>query len=258
MSSIILQGILFDEKSSYLRGSASAPPLIREQLYSDASNTFAENGVDIKTLAIDDKGDFSISSYEDIGRVTEEHLGEGNRLLTLGGDHSISFPVLEAFSQNYPNLSVLHIDAHADLYDEFEGDKHSHACPFARIMEGKLAKRLVQVGVRTLNQHQRVQAHKFGVELFEMRDHKLWEIPSFDTPVYISLDLDGIDPAFAPGVSHREPGGLSVREVLDIIQSIKAPIVGADIVEYNPERDIDGLTSVVAAKLMKEILSMMK
>lgn len=257
MSTIVIQGILFDEKSSYAKGAASAPPIIREELYSDAYNTFAENGIDIKTLSIEDKGDFEIGDYTEIKNITDQNLREGEKLLTLGGDHSISFPVFEALSKKYPDLSILHIDAHADLYDEFEGDKFSHACPFARIMEAGLAKRLVQVGVRTLNTHQREQAKKFGVEIFEMKDIPRWEIPVFNSPVYVSLDMDALDPAYAPGVSHREPGGLSTRDVLDIIQRIKAPVIGADIVEYNPDRDIDGVTGVVAAKLMREILSLM-
>ena len=257
MSGIIIQGILYDEKSSFLKGTALAPPIIRKHLYSDASNTFAENGVDIKTLRIIDKGDFEIKNYEEIRVATENNVGEGDKLLTLGGDHSITFPIIEAYHKHYPGLNILHIDAHSDLYNEFEGDKYSHACPFARIMDRGYANRLVQMGIRTLNDHQRKQAKKFSVELFEMNSFQSWKTPSFDSPVYISFDMDALDPAFALGVSHREPGGLSTRDVLNIIHKINAPVIGADIVEYNPTKDIDGVTGVVAAKLMKEILSLM-
>ena len=90
-------------------------------------------------------------------------------MLTLGGDHAITYPILRAYGPHYPDLTILHIDAHPDLYDELEGDRLSHACPFARIMEAGLARRLVQVGVRTLNPHQRQQAERFGVKIFEMR-----------------------------------------------------------------------------------------
>jgi arginase family enzyme len=151
----------------------------------------------------------------------------------------------------------LHLDAHPDLYDELEGNRYSHACPFARIMEEDLVVRLVQVGIRTMNPHQRAQAERFGVEVIEMRDWPPGPVFDFDGPVYLSLDLDVLDPAFAPGTSHHEPGGLSTREVLGLVQNLRAPIVGADIVELNPVRDPVGITAMAAAKLMKEVLALM-
>ena len=128
---------------------------------------------------------------------------------------------------------------------------------FARIMERRLAQRLVQVGIRTLNAHQAQQAARFGVEIISMRHIEKLAGLSFDGPLYISVDLDVFDPAFAPGVSHHEPGGMSVRDVLNVIQSVRTPIVGADIVEYNPVRDEHGRTAMVAAKLLKEIAAAM-
>jgi arginase family enzyme len=143
------------------------------------------------------------------------------------------------------------------LYEEFEGDRFSHACPFARIMEEGLARRLVQVGIRTLNSHQRRQAQRYGVEVMEMRSWEAGARPAVDGAVYLSVDLDVLDPAFAPGVSHREPGGLSVREVLSLVQQMGGGLVGADLVEYNPRQDIGGVTAVVAAKIVKEIAGRM-
>ena len=186
-------------------------------------------------------------------------LATGARPIVLGGDHSITFPAVRAVSRTATRLTVLHIDAHSDLYDSFEGDRYSHACPFARIMEEKLAARLVRVGIRTLTRHQREQADRFQVEVIDMR---AWEsgvrplIASGET-VYLSVDLDGIDPAFAPGVSHPEPGGLTVREVVSLIQRLDASLVAADVVECNPEVDPSGITSTVAAKLVKEIAAAM-
>jgi agmatinase len=164
---------------------------------------------------------------------------------------------LRAIHKVYGPLDILHIDAHGDLYDEYEGDKHSHACPFSRIMEEDLAKNLVQVGIRTMNSHQMEQAEKFNVQVIHMSDFDLAKIPRFQNPLYISLDMDALDPAFAPGVSHHEPGGLSTREVIAIIQAIETPILGADIVEYNPKRDINDMTAMVCAKLLREIASKM-
>lgn len=253
-----IQGLLFDEKSSFLQGPSKAPPLIRKQLYSDMGNTFAENGIDIRHSLISDLGDFKVSSYNELAEVSRINLNRCKRLFTLGGDHSVTYPVIEAYSEKYGPIPILHIDAHSDLYHDFEGDLYSHACPFARIMENGHASRLVQVGIRTLNTHQRGQAEKFGVELYEMKDFdiSIWSV-SFDKPIYVSLDLDALDPAYAPGVSHHEPGGLSTRQVISIIQSINVPIIGADIVEYNPDRDINEMTATVAGKLMKEILAVM-
>ena len=177
--------------------------------------------------------------------------------VALGGDHSITFPILRALRPHLPRLSVLHIDAHPDIYESFEGDPFSHACPFARIMEAGLCDRLVQVGIRTMNPHQRKQADRFGVDVIDMTSWVAGRRPQLDGPVYVTVDLDGIDPAYAPGVSHPEPGGLSVREVVTMIQSLPHPIVGADVVEYNPVRDINGLTAYVCAKLIKEIVGAM-
>ncbi len=257
MKKIIIQGILFDEKSSYQRGPALAPPLIRKALHSGAMNLYAENGYSIQNDAILDKGDFSIVDYFDIQDITETFLKEDAKIFTLGGDHSISFPIVKAHQKKYPLLDILHIDAHADLYHEYEGDPYSHACPFARIMEGGFAANLVQVGIRTLNPHQQKQAEKYKVEIRNMSNLNLDTLPSFKNPLYISLDMDGFDPAYAPGVSHQEPGGLSSRQVIDLIQSIETEVIGADIVEYNPKRDFQEMTAFLAAKMMKEILAKM-
>jgi len=257
MKNIIVQGILFDEKSSMEKGAALAPPIIRKALNGGYMNLYAENGFSIDNERIEDYGDFSISDYFEIETITLNHLKPENKLLTLGGDHSISYPILKAFHGVYPTIDVLHIDAHADLYNSFEGDRHSHACPFARVMENGLANRLVQVGIRTLNTHQKEQAERFQVEVHQMKDLDIKKIPEFKNPVYISLDMDGFDPAYAPGVSHHEPGGLSTRQVIEIIQNINVEVIGADIVEYNPKRDFKDMTAYLGAKMMKEMLGKM-
>ena len=237
-----------------MEGPAGAPPLIREALASGAMNSFSESLEDIRQEVFSDVGDFDISSYFDIETLTGEHLGAGKKLFTLGGDHSITYPILRAFRERYTRLDVLQIDAHPDLYDSYGGDRYSHACPFARIMEDGLAQRLVQVGIRTLNPHQQEQAQRFGVEMHTLRKG-LPSLPlRFRNPIYISLDLDALDPAYAPGVSHREPGGLSTREVISLLQHLEGEVVGADLVEYNPRQDIGGITASVGGKLMKELL----
>jgi agmatinase len=254
---ITLQGILYDEKSSFLRGPEMAPPEIRAAYHSSSANYYAENGMEISPDVFDDKGDFKIEQHADIEIITSSNLNKNTPIITLGGDHSITFPIVKTIYQMYGPIDILHIDAHGDLYDSFDGDPYSHASPFARIMESGLSKRLVQIGIRTLNEHQREQAKVFNVELTEMKDFTLEKLPTFNNPIYLSLDIDALDPAFAPGVSHQEPGGFSTREVLQIIHSIQVPILGADIVEYNPKRDLNKMTAMVSAKLLKEIAGKM-
>ncbi|TXN35815.1 agmatinase family protein [Flagellimonas hymeniacidonis] len=257
MTKITLQGILYDEKSSFLKGPSLAPPLIREAYHSNSANYFSEDGTLINPELLDDKGDYTISEYFDIEKITTENLEERNPLLTFGGDHSITFPILKAFCEVHGQIDILHIDAHSDLYTSLDGDSFSHACPFYNIMKNKLASRLVQVGIRTLNSEQRENAKKYDVEIIEMKDFVTTKLPTFQNPIYLSLDMDALDPAFAPGVSHHEPGGLSTRQVIKMIQEINVPILGADIVEYNPKRDINNMTAMVCAKLFKEIVSKM-
>jgi len=139
---IAILGVGYDGSSSYLRGTAGAPPVIREALWSEAGNPWTELGIDLSTAALDDEGDLPLTGNEDPVQI---------------------WRAIEA------GVSILHFDAHGDLWDEFQGDRYSHACPFARIMEEGLTDRLVQVGIRTMNGHQRAQAKRFGVEVIEMK-----------------------------------------------------------------------------------------
>jgi arginase len=263
LMTIGLLGIPFDGNSSYLRGAALAPPAIREALRSGSSNLWTEDGVDLgEAKAFADAGDLTLSedpaqAFEEIEAGVRAALGRSQPLICLGGDHSITHPIIKAFHPHYRDLTILHFDAHPDLYDELDGSRLSHACQFARIMEEGLVRRLVQIGIRTLNAHQRAQAERFGVEVITMR--KLAKLSRLDLegPLFISFDLDVLDPAFAPGVSHYEPGGMSVREVLSVIQSLRVYVVGADIVEYNPARDRQAQSAMVCVKILKEIAAAM-
>lgn len=257
----VILGIPFDANSSWLRGAAGAPPIIRVAFRSDSSNSWTETGLDLSAEgAYCDAGDLKFTFEEPftaIEHTVGELLDKGLRPVSLGGDHSITLPIVRAFGKRIPGLTIIHFDAHPDLYDELEGNRHSHACPFARIMEENAAKRLIQVGIRTMTGHQREQAKKFGVEVIEMRHLPALDRMKVEGPIYISFDMDALDPAFAPGISHREPGGISVREVIAHIHAISGKIAGADIVEFNPAQDHTQITAMVAAKLLKEILGKM-
>jgi arginase len=251
-------GLPTDVNSSFERGAAKAPAAIREALWSDRGNLSTESGLEIGSdIELIDAGDLMLTDSD----VTADDLCIADALsgingtipLLLGGDHAVTYPIVAALAAQHGPLNILHFDAHPDLYADFEGNPRSHASPFARIMEGGHAKRLVQVGIRTLTKHCREQAIKHQVEILPIADFHVGMLPVLEGPLYISLDIDGIDPSEAPGVSHPEPGGLRLREVLAAIHKQTAPIVGADIVELNPNRDIGDVTAILAAKLVREV-----
>lgn len=259
---VAVVGIPFDAYSSFMQGPALAPARIREIWGAGACNLCSESGIDLGAHSeFIDLGDMDIpvesAAIEEIERTTDGLLRHDARIISLGGDHAITFPILKAYAKKFDRLDLLHLDAHPDLYDTYDGNRHSHACPFARIMEEKLVSRLVQIGIRTLNPHQKQQAERFGVEMIVMRNFQKSASLDLEGPLYLSIDLDVLDPAFAPGVSHHEPGGMSTRQVIEFIQRLKVPIVGADIVEFNPKRDSSGITAMVAVKILKEVASRM-
>lgn len=258
--SIHLVGLPTDHNSSFERGPALAPAAIREALWSERGNMACEDGLEIGSdIDLVDLGDLPLTDSNNaaddatIAAAVHSAISANAVPLFLGGDHAVSYPIVAAVAAQHGPVNILHFDAHPDLYDDFEGNPRSHASPFARIMENGHATQLLQVGIRTLNRHCREQAKRFGVDIIPIRGFSADQVPVLAGPLYISVDLDGIDPSEAPGVSHPEPGGLRLREVLDCIAKQTAPIVGADIVELNPKRDINGITAILAAKLVREI-----
>jgi agmatinase len=256
-----LIGMPTDVHSSFLRGPAKAPPAIRAALFSPHGNAAAECGLELGVdIELNDLGDLPLREAPEDDAVIETAIktsaSGGAAPISLGGDHAVTYPILRGVAAAQGPVDILHFDAHPDLYDELDGDRRSHASPFARIMEEGLARRLVQIGIRTMNAHQREQVKRFGVEVVEMKDLAKAAPLAFEGPLYVSIDLDGFDPAYAPGVSHHEPGGLTPRYVIDLLLNLKAPLVGADVVELNPDRDVNGVTAVLAAKLVKELAAL--
>lgn len=258
---VSLVGFPWDASSSYARGAALAPYIIRAVLHSEASSPFSFSGQSLHDLVVSyDFGELPKnpeSARKAIFEKVTDIVGRGNAPLSLGGDHSITFPILNALNEKYGALNVLHIDAHTDLYNDYEGDRYSHASPFARALESGCINDLVQVGLRSVGPEQREFGAANGVVMLGAESVGAIPYDKLTGPLYISIDLDGIDPAFAPGVSHQEPGGLSVREVLSILSKINATPVGADIVEYNPEFDRGLQTAHVCARLTKELVDLM-
>ncbi len=262
-SKVGVLGVGFDANSSFKRGPAEAPPAIRKALSSESANAYSETGYRVwPSDQVIDHGDLDIpdetgtrAPIDAIERGVAQALAATDRLVLLGGDHAVTYPIVRAVAAVHGPISLLHFDAHPDIYPDFQGNPWSHASPMARIVEEGLVDRLVQVGIRSFGPEQDAMARKHGVEAHAPWSHGPGPQLRFDSPLYISLDVDGLDPAYAPGVSHPEPGGLSVRQVLDVISNCHAPrVIGADIVEVNPTVDPTGITSVVAAKLVRELL----
>ncbi|CAM9398074.1 unnamed protein product [Chrysoparadoxa australica] len=260
-----LMGICSDNGSSFMRGAASAPALIREAMQCPSANGYSELGVPIME-GLREWGNVSQEEYptpaerrSEVRKRIQEMVKEKLHPMVLGGDHAITWPSFEALAHSLDcPLAILHLDAHPDLYADFEGNTHSHASPFARILEGGCCSKLVQVGIRATTPEQRELGRQAGVEVMEMRHMpdtaaKLAEwldvvLPAA-APLYVSLDLDVFEPGLVPGVAHYEPGGMTPRFVIDLIHGIPRPVVGADVVELNPYRDINGVTAMVAAKV---------
>jgi len=256
----VVLGLPTFQNSSFIRAPLDGPARIAAAIKREESNGWAETGIDLsRPGTMDFLGDLALETtddFEHIRAAAAAMFGGSRRALFLGGDHSVTYPILAGLHDRLGPVDVVHIDAHPDLYDDYEGNPLSHASPFARALERGFIRRLHQFGIRTMNAHQRDQVARFGVRCHEMRDRARWPAPDVQGPVYVTVDLDGLDPSCAPGVSHWEPGGLTVRETLDVLHAIQAPVVGGDVVEYNCARDPQGITAVVAARLAMEIVGL--
>lgn len=258
---VSLIGLPWDASSSYARGPAHGPAVIRSILFSDASSPWSLSGVDardvISAFVFDPLPTAPAGARDQIQDQIADCLTAGRKPLSVGGDHSVTYPILRAMRDHYGPVNILHVDAHTDLYEEFEGDPYSHASPFARaILDGCVAN-LVQVGLRSVSPDARAFGEQHGVTMLGADAVDAIPYGTLTAPLYVSIDLDGVDPAFAPGVSHPEPGGLTSREVIAMIKKLPVAPIGADVVEYNPERDQGLVTAHLAARLIKELTGRM-
>jgi agmatinase len=256
----VLIGLPYDAGSSYRSGCRLGPEAIRR--YAVSINSCTERGLDLSNLNARDDGDLALNNRVDdafsamktkVAGIMDERAVP----IVLGGDHSITMPCIEAAFNKYPNLNVLYFDAHPDLYADYDGDPQSHACVMARALDfGIAGSNITQVGIRASTPMQKEIA-----EREKMRTIPIWEIEGFqyqsDQPVYVSFDIDVLDPAHAPGCGNPVPGGLSFRQAIGLIQNIEAPIVGLDVVEVNPLLDPSGITSLAAARVIVEFLGKM-
>lgn len=235
----------------------------------------ATRAAPFESLQVADIGDVPINTFNLLKSVdiiekfyTEKVVKHGAIPLTLGGDHTIALPILRALAKKHGPVGMVHIDAHADINDDMFGEKIAHGTPFRRAVEENLidGNRVVQIGLRgtgysaeefdwsTQQGFRVVPAEECWYKsltplMAEVRE-KLG-----DGPVYLSFDIDGIDPAFAPGTGTAEIGGLTSTQAIEIIRGMRGlEVVGGDLVEVSPPYDPFGNTSVLAANLLFEML----
>lgn len=261
-SKIVIIGVPMDFTVSFRPGTRFGPKKIREASYGlENYSLYIDDSLENKRFF--DAGDVDIpfgnvkKSLEIIGDVTEQCIKDNKIPLFLGGEHLISYPIIKKVAEKYPDLLVLHFDAHADLRDSFLGEKLSHATVLRRISEQIKDKHIYHFGIRSGVKEEFTYAkqhtHMFPIEvkapfLKAFQDLK-------NRPIYITLDIDVVDPAFAPGTGTPEPGGCSSQEILEIVTYFKdLNIVGFDLVEVSPANDLSERTSLLAAKILREFL----
>jgi len=259
---LVFAGLSDDSQSSYRRGSAQAPQRIRSAYDGNCYNSTTESGVDLAgTIA--DLSDLPFkSSWELTARSYQEfaaRLFQTRKIpFFAGGDHAVTVPIIAALKEIGEPVHLIQIDAHPDLYFDYEGNRDSHACTISRALEMSHVASVTQLGIRTLNATQMPQLERYRerLHIFLARD-LLGELPRLShipngAPVYMTVDLDGFDPAFAPGISHPVPAGLTPRQVLNFIQKAHWKLIGMDVVEFNPGLDVNDQTAILAARVLHE------
>ncbi len=265
---IAFAGLADASQSSLHQGPARAPERIRRAYTASSYNSTSESGVDL-ARAVRDFGDFAPAADWNgtaarFEQASREILRQGLTPFFAGGDHAVSVPVLAAAGDLQQPIHIIQIDAHPDLYPEFEGSRTSHACVAARLLEMEHVASITQLGIRTLNSAQQrvADAHPGRVHMFHARELS-GELPALDyippgAAVWFDFDLDGFDPAFAPGVSHAVPGGLTSRQALNFIQGRRWNLAGMSVVEVNPEFDEHDRTAALAARLLHEAMALVR
>ncbi|CAM2179847.1 Guanidinobutyrase [Burkholderia latens] len=270
-------GVPLDLGTSNRSGARFGPRQIRTESVLLRPYNMATRAAPFDSLQVADIGDVATNPYDlkdSVRRIEQAYdqiVANGCRPITLGGDHTIAWPILHALHRKYGKVAVVHVDAHADVNDTMFGEKIAHGTPFRRAVEDGLLQcdKVTQIGLRGTGYHADdfdwCRAQGFTV----VQAEQCWNTSLAplmaqvrervgDTPVYLSFDIDGLDPSFAPGTGTPEIGGLSVQQGLEIIRGMKGlNIVGADLVEVSPPYDPTGTTALVGANLAFEMLCVM-
>lgn len=275
---VAIVGIPYDSGASYRSGARFGPRKIREA----SSLIWGYNQVlkvePTKELKVVDYGDVSVvpveikATMENITQEVGEILNKNVTVIALGGDHSISLPLLRANAAKHGQLALVHFDSHPDTWEfEYQGQPYSHGTPFRRAVEEDLidTEAYLQIGIRgsTSSPMDLADARELGAEVVTIDQVFDIGIPSIinliqetigNRPLYLSLDIDVVDPAFAPGTGTPEVGGLTSYQILQLVRGLRGQnLVGFDLVEVCPPYDQAEITSILAANLTFEFLSIM-
>jgi agmatinase len=274
---IAVVGIPFDGGTSYRPGARFGPAAVRQGSRLLRPYHPALGSLPFELAQVVDAGDIACTPFSTEEAVTEIERGAdallagGGRLVAVGGDHTVALPLLRATARRYGPLALVHFDAHLDTWDSYFGQRYAHGTPFRRAWEEGLLRRdrSVHVGLRGplyaetdlvedagmgFAQITTEQVAQLGVAT--VVEHVLARVG--DAPLYVSVDIDVLDPAHAPGTGTPEAGGLTSRELLSVLRGLEpARIVGADVVEVSPAYDHAEITAVAAAHVLYDVVTLM-
>ncbi len=260
-SDVVIFGIPYDGTASYRPGSRFGPSAIRQEI--DGIETYSPYlDRDLSDYKICDLGDMP-PFFGDVEKVlaniryeTKRILDDDKKTVVIGGEHLINLPLVEAYIEKYPDLHVIQFDAHADLRDEFIGEKLSHATVMRRVFDVLLDGDLWQFGIRSGTRDEFAFADKYtNIYRFTLNGVKEAVYKIGSAPVYITLDIDVLDPSIMSGTGTPEAGGITFVELMEGIRALSGlNIVGADIVELSPHYDQSGVSTSVACKALRELL----
>ncbi|WP_456419930.1 agmatinase [Methanocaldococcus infernus] len=262
-SNIAIVSIPYDETSSFKPGSREGGLSIRRVSWGLESYS-PELERDLNDINFCDLGDLDLygsqeEKFKMIKEAVKSILSDGRKVISLGGEHSITYPIVEAYKEFYKDLVVIQFDAHCDLRDEYLGNPLSHACVMRRIYE--INKEIMQFGIRSGDKEEWNFAKKHNIYLKRrlLSEEDIKHIKELNKPIYLTIDIDVLDPAYAPGTGTPEPCGFSSRELFNslyMLKEVSDKIVGFDVVEVSPPNDVNDITSITAAKIVRELLLM--
>ena len=260
-SKAVILGCPFDGTASFRPGARFGPPAIRRASWGiETYSPYLKK--DLTEVSLHDMGDLELAlgdkkeAFRWIGKALQKILRSRKFPILLGGDHLITLPVIEEVLRVYPDLRLIHIDAHADLREDYLGETLSHSTVMRKILNGLGRGRLFQIGVRsgTKEEFQWAKELRSAVSINRPSLRNLVR-RLHGKPVYLSLDLDVIDPSLLPGVGTPEPGGLTFREFLSLIQSLQPlRVIGFDLVELTPDYDPTQVSAVTASVILREMI----
>ncbi len=260
----VIVGLPYDGTTSFRPGTRFGPASIREaswglETYSPLWHK--ELGQDIRYV---DGGDleFPMGNREEtlnrIYKATQEVIASGKKWFGVGGEHLVTLPTIQAMVEKYPDLSILHFDAHADLRNDYLGEPLSHATVLRRCVELIDPQHFVQVGIRSGTREEFAWMQETGCWFTDINNAPIAKEKLMGRPVFLTLDLDVLDPSILPGTGTPEPGGLTFRELQAWLKSFEGlHFVGADVVELSPHYDASGVSTVVGAKTVREVLMLL-